>query len=687
MAKKGGPKKHQKLKSLPKYLTRDERTAQQRAQWVRMKRREARLSLDDISSGIFPFDRKPENISMEQYEAFLTIEASDKPTFITGNAGTGKSTLLRFFVSNTLHKGKLVVGAPTGPAALNVGGSTLHRIVGLTVSKWPLRPKEAGSRLGGYNPTLRKTLLKNLELLVIDEVSMVRADVMDAIDRALRNAKDSDSPFGGIKVVMFGDPYQLPPVVTQTWTISDAGRDYESPFFFSAHVFSNIQTVNFLLEETHRQAEPGFIRALNNIRKGDETGEDFNLLNSRVDSNAPEDALRLFSKNDAVDRHNQLKLSQLATESAVFLASRSGSFLGFEGKPRPEGPTADVLTLKVGAKVMFIKNDDQNNAVDADGLPVLRWANGTLGTVASLSRSGEVKVTYVDSAGRARTDSIEKSTWLEQKPVVTSYKSANGDIRTQIEQEIVGSFTQVPLKLSWAATIHKAQGATYDAVSVNFGSGTFASGQAYVALSRVRTLAGLYLEKRFTPDQLVPVDSSVKEFMNPQRFRTWHQQQYRESIRASQEKIAQKVHLELKSQEKSTRIETSLTLVAKGYSIPAAVLAKLLAVTKPDTSWIEAAEKEEIERLCDLAEESRLAISRKPLTGAAAQQRMKDAITILSAGSMLYSVFMPKLDLYTKGDFEKRNYAEKLAFFDALLDGGQLEDLRKFYKSVITFEK
>ena len=506
-----------------------------RSQMLQAARVTARANLADLANGDFERGIRG-GLSLEQFHAFLAIEAWNGPVFLTGNAGTGKSTLIKYLVKQTMHVGFLALAAPTGTAALNIGGTTLHRLVALTVSDWPLMAKPENPRRGGYTPNTRVSLLRSLEMLIIDEISMVRADILDAVDRALRNAHNNDLPFGGIKVVMVGDPFQLSPVEGKYWAKSKYSHFRASPYFINSDVIQKLNIIDptrlpapgnpnsllkISLKTIHRQADANFVKALNEVRLGNPTKESFDIVNSRYSPLAPADALVLFTKNDQVNEFNLQKLGSIAAPRRVFHGEAGGQFLNPDGEVNEnELPTPLALELKVGARVMFIKNDDQSGTTDADGLQHLRWANGTIGKVVQMNEAS-VRVSFKDAEGKVQTLDVYKSTWLKMGYEVEEYRDQYGQIQTRIIEQVKGVFKQIPLKLAWAATVHKAQGATYDRVAVNLASGTFAAGQAYVALSRVKSLEGLYLQSLIGPHSINRIHSEVKKFMEPETFLIW----------------------------------------------------------------------------------------------------------------------------------------------------------------------
>lgn len=381
---------------------------------------------------------------------------------LTGPAGSGKSTFVQQLMSDVFEN--VVCVAPTGVAALNIGGQTIHSMFRLPLG--PLLPHD--SRL--LNIKFRKNkilLLKKAQLIIVDEISMVRADVLDAIDLSLRNILRNDMPFGGKRVLLVGDPFQLEPVVKP-----EEGRilsnSYPSPFFFHAHSFSHI-VIHFRLSRIYRQTDRRFIGILNQIKYGELDEYVFETLNSRV-GKLDSDAIILGTTRALVENINQSKLSELAGSAKTYHGAVKGEF-----SPNIM-PTDYQLLLKIGARVMFVKNDSE-----------LKVVNGTLGTILSMQESNvEVKL---DDGRVVEVSSVE-------------WENINYDFdleKSEIIEKKLGSFMQLPLKIAWAVTIHKSQGLTFDKVHINTGTGAFAHGQLYVALSRCRTLEGITLEHSLKP--------------------------------------------------------------------------------------------------------------------------------------------------------------------------------------------
>jgi ATP-dependent DNA helicase PIF1 len=476
-----------------------------------------------IAEGGFALSDIPGVLSPEQYWAATLTMANPGVTFVTGGAGTGKSRLLSYIAKHSMFADRVRVCAPTGTAALQVGGYTIHSLFGIQV--WNGYPKLANPenpRRGGYTPTLRLRVLQALDFLIIDEISMVRADIVDTMDRALRNAKDNDLPFGGIRVLMIGDPFQLPPVQDRKWQGSIAQGKYGQGFFFQADVFRGLEVLKIRLTEIHRQKDKAFIDSLERLRLGRITKQSLDNLNTaEIIDPPPNDCLVLFPRNKEVDRYNSEKLAELDGPESSFLAKRSGSYLAttVEGKYKLS-ELVDPLVLKVGAQVMFMKNDDQGPPKDKDGLPKYRWTNGTLGIVTEIGKE-YVRVRYSTPNGEQVERKVMRSKWEDRKPVVGFFGMAR--------EEIVGTFEQIPLRLAWGATIHKSQGATYGKVHVDLSSGTWQAGHAYVALSRVQSLKGLSLTTPLTIREVQPLDREVLDFMRERSFECFPNRDYVEA--------------------------------------------------------------------------------------------------------------------------------------------------------------
>lgn len=413
-------------------------------------------------------------LSTQQEKLLNEIENSSKNIFITGKAGTGKSMLLQYFKQKT--KKKVVIVAPTGVAALNVGGQTIHSFFRIppefvTKEKLTLNSKTA-------------LILRNIDAVVIDEISMVRADLMDAIAYLLEEARDNGLPFGGVQLIMFGDLYQLPPVVQDKELHKYFAHNHGGHYFFNAHCWDKQLPEIYELTEIFRQKDKNFKDILNKIRIGDSDNKVLEKLNQRVIEDIPEDGVvTLVPTNNLVTSINRRKLDQLDSQIYSYRARITGEL------KQSEFPTEQELELKVGAQVMLIKNDRDK-----------RWVNGTVGKISFLSNN-EIKVDI---------DGIEYSVPQETWGKIRYYYNQE---ERKVEEDVVSSFTQFPLRLAWAMTVHKSQGQTYNSVIVNMGDGAFAHGQAYVALSRCTTLEGLYLKREVLKTDIM-VEPAVVSFMS-----------------------------------------------------------------------------------------------------------------------------------------------------------------------------
>ncbi|HEX8514558.1 MAG TPA: AAA family ATPase [Bacteroidia bacterium] len=421
--------------------------------------------------------------NIEFQTAFDLIQNTNQSFFLTGKAGTGKSTFLKYIVDTT-SKNYIVV-APTGIAAVNVGGVTIHSFFQFPLR--PLLPQDDGIKTFWKDSEKRK-LINAMDTLIIDEISMVRADIIDGIDHSLRkNGGNPNLPFGGKQVIFVGDIFQLEPV-----TLKNSGEQkiineiYPSAYFYNAKVFESSPLFTIELKKVYRQSDPSFINLLDKVRVKETTQLDIDKINSRVFSEQQlihnEFAITLTTKNDLADAVNSRKLEELQTHPFKYIAEISGEF------EENKYPTEPELILKEGAQVIFIKNDAEK-----------RWVNGTIGVVSDVTDL-EIKVRLKDDT----IHSVEKRTWENIKFQYNKEKK-------RIEQEILGTFKQYPLKLAWAITIHKSQGLTFDRVIIDFGNGTFASGQAYVALSRATNFDGLFLKHKFQTTD-IRIDTEIKEF-------------------------------------------------------------------------------------------------------------------------------------------------------------------------------
>ena len=422
--------------------------------------------------------RMDDIVVMDEYRLVCDLLADGCPVvFVTGNAGTGKSTLIRY-LRQVVEK-QMVVLAPTGVAALNVEGATIHSFF-----RFPPRILDEEDI-----KTLRdRKLYRKLELLVIDEVSMVRCDLMDAMDRFLRRNRGSSLPFGGVQLLLIGDLFQLPPVVPRNVREVLEARGYASPHFFSSFGLQQTSLVPVELTSVYRQEDPTFIDLLNRVRVGDDVAEVTGELNERCyRPGAAAPGITLTCTNNRADAINDDRLHRLPSAERSYTGKVDGHFsLEDDRLPSPM-----VLRLKENARVMFTRNDDQR-----------RWVNGTMGTVREVEQGG-VLVEVGSEAGGQVYD-VEPVTW-------ETYRYTYDPSADRIVAEAIGTYTQYPLMLAWAVTIHKSQGKTMDNVLVDLGSGAFASGQTYVALSRCRTLEGMRLARPVRPSDII-CDPVVKRF-------------------------------------------------------------------------------------------------------------------------------------------------------------------------------
>lgn len=427
----------------------------------------------------------------EQFrEALELMEKTNKNVFITGKAGTGKSTLLDYFRSFT--KKKIIVLAPTGVAALNVQGETIHSFFGfrpdVTLENLP-KPSKG-----------KKKILKKLDAIIIDEISMVRADLLDCVDCFLRlYGKREDRPFGGIQMIFIGDLYQLPPVFTRR-EAQAFRRHYRSSYFFDSRVFESLPMELIELEKVYRQRDERFIELLNDIRNNRVTEEDLVLLNSRVGVESPakkssDCVVHLTTLNRIASKVNTEHLERLRGKKYKWEARITGNF------DRNSYPTDRELHLKIGAQVMMLNNDARG-----------RWVNGSIGRVAHIKFSREENRHIISVRFQnGRIEDVLPYTWE-----IFHYKYDEKSGR--IETETVGSFTQYPLRLAWAITIHKSQGKTFDRVIVDIGYGTFAHGQVYVALSRCTSLEGIVLKKPIEKKHIF-MDWRIVDFLTKYQYR------------------------------------------------------------------------------------------------------------------------------------------------------------------------
>lgn len=408
-----------------------------------------------------------------QFVAALDLmENGDGCVFVTGRAGTGKSTLLQYFKKTTNKN--IVILAPTGVAAVNIGGATIHSFFGF---KPDVTLEKAWVRGGKAK---KPELYRSLDAIVIDEISMVRADLLDCIDAFMRRVCGSMAPFGGCRVIMFGDLYQLPPVVTRDDSEIFSTR-YSSAFFFSADVISRTPLTYIELDHIYRQSDDAFIQVLNAIRENRATDSDLALLNTRVyEDYAPppeEYVIHLTGTNALSQAYNTYQLASLEGELHTFKAISKGAF------DRRTEPAPRELNLKIGAQVMMTANDREK-----------RYINGTVARVEEIGYMGENPVVSVRLTNGKLID-IGTNSWEMFK---FSYSKRSG----RITSEVAGTYTQLPLILAWGITIHKSQGKTFDRLAIDLPQ-SFAHGQTYVALSRATSLEGIVLKRPLTPRHII----------------------------------------------------------------------------------------------------------------------------------------------------------------------------------------
>lgn len=447
-----------------------------------------------------------------QFEKALNLlENTDKNIFITGRAGTGKSTLLSYFKENT--KKELVVLAPTGVAAVNIQGMTIH-------SFFNFKPNITLKEI----TKVHSKLYKAIDMIIIDEISMVRADLLDCVDKFLKiNGKDKNKPFGGIQTVFIGDLYQLPPVVL--------GKEkevfktvYKSQYFFDAYVFKTLEMEFVELEKIYRQKDEKFINLLNAIRNKSVTQDEIEEINKRVNPNFEPDKnefyINLTTTNKLSDEINEKELAKIKSQIYSFKGEIKGKF------DQSYLPTKIELQLKASSQIMLLNNDKKK-----------RWINGTIGKIINIEdKYGKPEIIIELSNGK--NISLKKFTWEVSQVFYDKEKRS-------LDSEVIGSFTQFPVRLAWAVTIHKGQGKTFDNVIIDIGYGTFTHGQVYVALSRCTTLQGIVLKKPIQKKHIF-MDWKIVNFLTQYQYNVSEKQlSFKEKIKMIEGAIKSQANLDI----------------------------------------------------------------------------------------------------------------------------------------------
>ncbi|OGC21056.1 AAA family ATPase [candidate division WOR-1 bacterium RIFOXYB2_FULL_37_13] len=457
------------------------------------------------------------------------LENSSKNVFVTGRAGTGKSTLLEYFRLHT--KKKIVVLAPTGVAALNVNGQTIHSFFGFKPDINLAKVKKIKPRKGKSN------IYKKIEAIVIDEISMVRADLLDCVDKFLRLNRGSSLPFGGLQMIFIGDLYQLPPVITSQEKDLFKGL-YKTGYFFSSHVFEQFELTLVELEKIYRQKDQDFIDLLNSIRNNTVTDAELEILNKRLDEGFephPNDFfIHLTPTKKLSQEINEKQLSKLKGGIFTYEAQFKGNF------EKNQLPTDTVLNIKKGAQVMLLNNDLLG-----------RWVNGSIGKIVDVEKGEDSSDIIWVELSNGETVDATPYTWK-----LFNYKY--DEAKDIIESTAIGSFTQYPMKLAWSVTIHKSQGKTFDRVVIDIGTGTFAHGQMYVALSRATSLEGTILKKKIQKKHIF-MDWKVVDFLTKHKYKLSEKAMPKdEKVKMIQKAIDGKKNLKIvylkSSDEKSKRV-------------------------------------------------------------------------------------------------------------------------------------
>lgn len=581
-------------------------------------------------------------------QLFELVEHTQRNIFLTGKAGTGKTTFLNDFVKKTQKKH--IVVAPTGIAAINAGGVTIHSMFGLPLRTFLPTTERIDANIANNISDLlqhfryRKDkikLLRELEIIIIDEVSMLRADVLDMIDFALRNVRRNQQKFGGVQMLFIGDLYQLPPVVRDEYILN---RYYKSPFFFDSHSLLDEKPLTIELLKVYRQKDQYFLDLLNAIREGDVPNIDFEKLNSRYlpDFEATEEAyVYLCSHNRMADEINSEKLAELPTEPHIFSATIKGDF------KENQYPNEENLELKVGAQIMFIRNDASGEK---------KYYNGKLAEVVSIL-DDEI---YVRLEGEDLDFKLNKEVWEQKRYAIGADKT--------IFEDILGSYEQYPIRLAWAVTIHKSQGLTFDRLIIDAGK-SFASGQVYVALSRCRTLEGIVLKSKISPSVIFK-DERISKFQgetnaNEKVSEILSTEKYDYSIG----KVLNKINIEWLSQD------------IENWNV-AAKLSKKLDAAKANSLYLKL--KKEAQILVPIFQKFQRVILSKTQKYICGEQNWKE-IEEKTAGATSFffhnvhdKIFEPLKEMYseTKGVAGLKSYNETASTF---LDdvGDYLKDLQQ----------
>ncbi|MDX1686107.1 MAG: DEAD/DEAH box helicase [Saprospiraceae bacterium] len=420
----------------------------------------------------------PKKLSQEFRDALDLLESEATPIFLTGKAGTGKSTLISIFRKTT--RKKVAILAPTGVAALHVKGQTIHSFFGFA--------PHAIHRENVRKRSNRK-LYQTLDAILIDEISMVRVDLLHMIDDFLRLNRESSLPFGGCQMIFVGDLFQLPPVISTREESELLSMNFDSPYFFDAPGIHQSNGMHcFELNKVYRQEEMYFLKFLNAVRRDQVDHDLLADINAEIHGTFDDDEsyITLTSTNAKAIQINNAFLSEIDEEESVFLATITGKI------SKSAFPADEVLRLKKGAQVMFVKNDTAK-----------RYVNGTLGVVADIQEDSII--VDIQSEEESKRVVVEREKWE-----IIKYRLSK-DVPGKLEMEVVSSYIQFPLKLAWAITIHKSQGKTFDKVMIDLGRGAFAYGQTYVALSRCRTLHGIRVSRPLEKKDIF-VDHRIVDF-------------------------------------------------------------------------------------------------------------------------------------------------------------------------------